>query len=57
MCGALQREADLHSLAKALLEHETLDAKEIKDILSPLQLVDELETSRDLSSVPSVRPA
>ncbi|KAG0554814.1 hypothetical protein M758_12G123800 [Ceratodon purpureus] len=50
------READLHSLAKALLEHETLDAKEIKDILGPLQIVEELETSREISTVSSVRP-
>lgn len=52
----LQREADLHKLAKALLENETLDAKEIKEILSPLQLVEDLDTSRQLDTVPSVRP-
>jgi hypothetical protein len=46
----LQREADLHSLAKALLEQETLDANEIKGILGPLHL-EELESSRDLSTV------
>ncbi|XP_024357561.1 ATP-dependent zinc metalloprotease FTSH 9, chloroplastic/mitochondrial [Physcomitrium patens] len=50
------READLHKLAKALLENETLDAKEIKEILSPLQLVEDLDTSRQLDTVPSVRP-
>lgn len=53
----LQREADLHSLAKALLEHETLDAKEIKDILRPLQLVEDLEPRDLAAAVPSVRPA
>lgn len=41
--GLLQHESDLHSLAQALLEHETLNAKEIKDLLNPLQLVPELE--------------
>lgn len=38
-----QHESDLHSLAQALLEHETLNAKEIKDLLNPLQLVPELD--------------
>jgi len=38
-----KHESDLHSLAQALLEHETLNAKEIKDLLNPLQLVPELE--------------
>ena len=29
-----EREADLHKLARALLEHETLDAEDIKAVLS-----------------------
>lgn len=41
--GCLQHESDLHSLAQALLEYETLNAKEIKDLLNPLQLVPELD--------------
>ncbi|BBN17942.1 ATP-dependent metalloprotease [Marchantia polymorpha subsp. ruderalis] len=32
-----KRESDLHSLARALLEHETLNAKQITDILGPIQ--------------------
>ncbi|KAI5070565.1 hypothetical protein GOP47_0014908 [Adiantum capillus-veneris] len=32
-----KREADLHSLANALLEHETLSSKQIHQILSPFQ--------------------
>lgn len=36
-CHALlqrEREPDLHKLARALLEHETLDAEDIKAVLS-----------------------
>ena len=35
-CALLQRERepDLHKLARALLEHETLDAEDIKAVLS-----------------------
>ena len=35
-CALLQkeRESDLHKLARALLEHETLDAEDIKAVLS-----------------------
>jgi ATP-dependent Zn protease len=41
----LQHEADLHALARALLENETLNAKEIRQILShPLEQSDEVAT-------------
>eukprot|EP00249_Psilotum_nudum_P022121 c28385_g1_i1 orf=117-2852(+) len=35
-----KHEADLHALAMALLEHETLTAKQIQEILSPCQQVE-----------------
>lgn len=36
-----KHEADLHALANALLEHETLTSKQIHQILSPFQQTDE----------------
>lgn len=37
----LQHEADLHSLARALLEQETLNSKQINDILGVQQQQEE----------------
>lgn len=49
----LQHEADLHALARALLENETLNAKEIRQILShPLEQSDEVATVSMMQSWP-----
>ncbi len=49
----LQHEADLHALARALLENETLNAKEVRQILShPLEQGDEVATVSMMQSWP-----
>jgi hypothetical protein len=41
--SSLQHEADLHKLAQALLDRETLTSKEIQNLMNSDKLVDDIQ--------------
>ena len=47
MCVFCQHEKQLHTLANALLEYETLTSEDIKRILLPKQEIDKLQEKQE----------